>query len=251
MTASSPVHSPDRSMQFFDITLPTASENVALDEALVVAAEEGHGGPTLRVWELDHRAVVLGASGRRLDDVEVEACGADGVAIARRSSGGGTVLIGPGALNFTVVLPIDADPRLRAVDSAQLLILQTAAEALRRLGPDVRVLGSGDLTIDGRKFSGSAQRRLKRYVMVHASIIYNLPTDLIARYLRPPNRQPAYRERRSHGDFLTYLPLPRPAIVEALRSSWDAVSKGHDPPIRLAQQLVLEKFGRADWIERL
>ena len=46
---------------------------------------------------------------RLKENVRIEAYAkADGVAIARRSSVGGTVVIGPGALNFAVILPIDA-----------------------------------------------------------------------------------------------------------------------------------------------
>jgi lipoate---protein ligase len=238
-------------MQFLDLTLPTAAENVAMDEALVVAAESGAGGPTLRIWELHERAVVLGASGRLAEDVDVEACRADGVAIARRSSGGGTVLIGPGALNFTVVLAIDADPRLKAVDTTQLHVLERTAEALRALGPDVQVRGSGDLTIDGRKFSGSAQRRLKNYLMVHASLLYGIGAGDVARYLRTPRRQPEYRAGRSHVEFLTTLPLPRAAIRAALRAAWPCEVENSWAPRELAEQLLLDKFGRDDWIERL
>ena len=74
--------------------------------------------------------MVLGASGRLKDEVRVEACRADGVAIGRRSSGGGTVVIGPGALNFAVVLPIDASPELATVDRAQGYILGRTARAI-------------------------------------------------------------------------------------------------------------------------
>lgn len=238
-------------MTYFEMTLPTAAENVALDEALVASAEAGTGGEALRVWELDHRAVVLGASGRRGEDVDLDACRADGVPLARRSSGGGTVLIGPGALNFSVVLPVEADPRLRSVDSAQAYVLERVAEALRGLGPDVRVMGSGDLTINGRKFSGSAQRRLNRWVMVHATILYGLDLAAIGRYLHPPKRQPSYREGRSHDEFLTLLPLDRPAIVAALRAAWPGESGKSSPLLELTGRLVVEKFGRDDWTDRL
>lgn len=238
-------------MTYFEMTLPTAAENVALDEALVASAEEGAGGEALRIWELDHRAVVLGASGRRAEDVDLEACWADGVPLARRSSGGGTVLIGPGTLNFTVVLPVEADPRLRGVDTTQQYVLERAADALRAHGPDVRVLGSGDLTIDGRKFSGSAQRRLKRWVMVHATVLYGLDLAAIGRYLRPPKRQPSYREGRSHDAFLTLLPLDRPAIVAALRAAWPGEPGKSMPPLELTRRMVVEKFGRDDWTDRL
>jgi lipoate-protein ligase A len=238
-------------MQYLDLTLPTLAANLALDEALVMAAEDGGGGATLRIWELDHLAVVLGASGRLAEDVNLEACLADGVRIGRRSSGGGTVLIGQGALNFTVVLPVDADPRLKAVDTTQHHVLERTAEALRSFGADVRVLGSGDLTIDARKFAGSAQRRLKRNVMVHASLLYGIGPDLIAGYTRLPRRQPDYRAGRSHEDFLTVLPLTRPEIVSALQSAWHCDGDLSDPPLDLTARLVVEKFGREDWTQRL
>src|SRR6476646_5170804 len=74
-------------MRFLDLTLPDTAANLALDEALLVAAEERGAGPSLRLWEAAKLAVVMGASGRRLEDVRVANCGADGVAVARRASG--------------------------------------------------------------------------------------------------------------------------------------------------------------------
>ena len=50
------------------------------------------------------------------EDVVIDACRADGVPILRRTSGGGTVVVGPGALNVSVILPDSAAPGLSAVD---------------------------------------------------------------------------------------------------------------------------------------
>src|SRR5919107_773807 len=77
-------------MHYLDLTLAGIAANLALDEALLIEAEE------------------LGSSCRWRDDVRVDECLADGVALARRTSGGGTVVVGPGTLNVTVVLPNDA-----------------------------------------------------------------------------------------------------------------------------------------------
>src|SRR4051794_15988456 len=162
---------PAHSLAFLEISLPTVEENLALDEALLIEADEGRAGAVLRFWELPNFAVVLGASRRIARDVVVENCRADGVPIARRSSGGGTGVIGPGALNVTVVLSSTMEPMLSAVDTAQAYVLGRMARALRGLGPEVEVLGSGDLTIGGRKFSGSAQRRLRTWLLVHLSIL--------------------------------------------------------------------------------
>ncbi len=106
-------------MSLLDLTLDTVEANLALDEALLVEADEGRAGAILRFWELPRFAVVLGASRRAAADVRIAACEEDGVPVVRRSSGGGTVVIGPGALNVTVVLPNTAAPGLFAVDVAQ------------------------------------------------------------------------------------------------------------------------------------
>ncbi len=52
-------------------------------------------------------------------------------------SGGGTVVVGPGALNVTVILPESAAPGLAAVDEAQRYVLDWIARSIRGAGPPV------------------------------------------------------------------------------------------------------------------
>lgn len=240
-------------LQFLDLSYVDVASNLALDEALLVAAEERDAGPVLRVWESPVLAVVLGASGRLHEDVDVSRCHDEGIVIARRSSGGGTVMIGPGALNVSVVLPVHAAPGLAAVDKAQHFVLERIAEAFRRTGLPVEIHGSGDLTLHGRKFSGSAQRRLRNHFLVHASLLYRFPIDVIVRCTRLPKRQPAYRNLRSHEAFLTNLDLSREALLKAVKSAWldDAAAMVPAIPEDLVHQLVAEKFGQSSWVERL
>ena len=60
-------------MLLADHTAATPDENLALDEALLLAAEGG-GDEVLRFWELPQYAVVLGAGGVLADDVDEAAC---------------------------------------------------------------------------------------------------------------------------------------------------------------------------------
>ncbi len=238
-----------------DSRFPDVADNLACDEALLLAAEERGGPAALRFWELDHPAVVLGASCRLLDNVRVEACRADGVPIGRRSSGGGTVVIGPGALNVTLVLPIDSEPAaFGSVDTAQRFVLERVAEALRVEVPGVVMLGSGDLTLGGRKFSGSAQRRLRHHLMVHASILYDFDLDLIDRYTTMPPRRPSYRDNRPHSEFVVNLPMGREQIVRAVGAAWGAnpsPASDYAVPFELVNELSRRKFKDFGWIERL
>jgi lipoate---protein ligase len=243
-------------MACHDVTLPGVAENLALDEAMLIEADEGRGPPLVRFWEPGDYAVVLGASRRLRAEVHIDACRADGVPIFRRSSGGGTVLIGPGTLNVTVILPETAGPGLSAVDAAQHHVLGRLARSIRRAGAPVDVLAHGDLVLGDRKCGGSAQRRLKRWFLVHCSILYRFPIDRIGRYLALPARQPDYRRGRPHADFLCNLDLPRAAMVEALRPGPDPCT-GDDPTTALRgamailPSLLAERFANPEWIERL
>jgi lipoate---protein ligase len=240
-------------MRCLEHTFPEIARNLALDEALLIEAEEG-AGPVLRIWESPELVVVLGASGRWSEDIDVEACQADGVGIARRSSGGGTVLIGPGALSAAVVLPVDLAPGLEAVDVAQRFVLEQFAQGLKEINPQIEVLGSGDLVLGGRKFAGSAQRRLRRHFLVHVSILYAFPIDRIGRYLHMPRRQPEYRQGRPHEEFLTNLEVDRSLLIRAVRSAWLPPSEpivAAPVPEERVRALVAAKFADRAWIERL
>lgn len=236
------------------LTLPTIHDNLTLDEAILVEADEDGLGPILRLWEQPDYAVVLGSSRRLREEVHVDRCAEDGVPIARRASGGGTVVVGPGALNMTVVLPMDYAPELVTVDGAQAYVLGRVAEALRRDVPDVAMRASGDLTIGGRKFSGSAQRRLRRRLMVHATIMHGLAIGRIARYLQTPARQPAYREGRTHEEFLMNIPLRRRILIDSIRSAWShstLLTATSDVSSARFETLRAARFADRSWIERL
>ena len=78
-------------MYQLQLSLPTPLENVALDEALLEASEEGEiAQGILRLWESSDYCVVLGRSSKAEVEVNVAACRREDVPILRRPSGGGT-----------------------------------------------------------------------------------------------------------------------------------------------------------------
>src|SRR5689334_16956944 len=105
-------------MKILDLTLPTPAENLACDEALLQAAETGNSGEVLRFWESPTHFVVVGYANKVGAEVNVAACDARNVPILRRCSGGGTVLQGPGCLNYALVLRIADDQPTHSIHSA-------------------------------------------------------------------------------------------------------------------------------------
>ena len=238
-------------MRWLDLTLASIAENVALDEALLIEVDRGDRGSILRFWESPDYAVVMGAS-RRVDlDVHRETCANDGVVITRRSSGGGTVLVGPGALNVAVVAPFDEIPGSASIEQAQRHVMNRIAAAIAPLVAGVEVVGSGDLAIRGRKCAGSAQRRLRTALLVHCSILARFDLGRVTRYLPAPPRQPEYRQGRSHHEFLVNLDRSASEIREAIKRAWAVPVQQETEIPTFVPDLVQEKFGEPGWIFRL
>lgn len=237
-----------RAMTFLDLTFPSAAENVALDEALLLAAEDGTGGEVLRVWNQPTPAVIVGAGGSVEIDVNQEACAADGVPVVRRSSGGGTVLLDSGCLCVSVVLRIDR-LGLDSIPGATAFVMEKLRAAVQPGLPGVVVAGTGDLAADGRKVAGSAQQRKRRHLLHHASILgaSDVTRERIARYLRRPEREPAYRAGRDHADFLGWVPRDLGRVKAEVIAAWEPAGVYPNPPLERVRELVAEKYGRDEW----
>lgn len=238
-------------MRYLDLSLPTPEENLALDEALLDEAEDNLGAPgVLRLWECATPAVVLGSGSRFADDVYAEVCARDGVAVLRRASGGGTVVVGPGCLNFCLVLAYENSPWLETIDGTFAFVLGRVRSALSQVGVDVEQKGISDLVYQGRKVSGSGQRRRRRAVLVHGTLLYGLDLLLLERYLQLPKRQPAYRHGRLHRKFVGNLPVDADLMRPALRAVWHAERSRQNWPAERVAELVKGKYTSEEWLHR-
>jgi lipoate-protein ligase A len=194
--------------------------NLAVDAALFHRLEETGSGETLRFWEARQPAVIVGSLGVVGREVHEDVCFADHVPIIRRLSGGGAVVIAQGCLNYSLVLSLDARPELRHVGHSYRLILSRVVAALGVPGLDVQ--GQSDLAVGQQKVSGSAQRRGRRALLHQGTVLYRFDVRHMERYLKEPQRQPAYRARRPHSLFVTNAPLQPELIRTAIARAWDA-----------------------------
>lgn len=237
-------------MQLLDLTLPAPAENLALDEALLLAAEDGTAGEVLRLWECPTYAVVVGSGGSIIHDVNEAACREDGVPVLRRASGGGTVVIGPGCLCFAVVLNYDHAAELREIGPSARYVLRRVADALRPVVPAATVEGISDLTAGGLKFCGNAQQRKRRHFLHHGTLLCGFDLDRVSRYLNPPERQPDYRRQRPHAEFVANLPADVATVRRLLLDGWQPTGDYGPVPLERVRELVAEKYGNDEWVRR-
>ncbi len=236
-------------MRVIDLTLPTVAENLALDEALLLEAEETLGSEVLRIWEWPTPAVVLGAGSKLAEDVIEETCHRDHVPILRRGRGGGTGLLGKVCLCFSGVLSLARNRTLHDIRASYRYIFDQLRDAFHDVLPGLAQAGTSDIIVSGLKFSGSAQQRKRYFILHHATILYDFDLSLVQQYLRQPVRQPAYRQGRQHADFLMNIPLKGETLRQRLGDSWGASTSSDWPEARV-RGLVEKKYGNEEWIRK-
>jgi len=178
-----------------DISFRTPQENILFDDVLFSLAEQGFCPQTLRFWESQKSFIVLGKISKPEDDINIEQVCKDNIPILRRSSGGGTVLLGKGCLNYSLIMSKEIRPQLRAIHSSYDYILKKITRALEPFGIFSVFKPISDIALAGseKKFSGNAQRRAKKFILHHGTILYDFCISDVERYLSIPKKIPEYR----------------------------------------------------------
>ena len=181
--------------------------------------------------------------------MSAEACAAAGAPVLRRASGGGTVVLGPGCLCFSLVLSYDRAPRLNEIPESNRYILARVVNALSSL-VSARVEGTSDLAAGGVKFSGNAQQRKRTHFLHHGTLLCGFDLACVSRYLNAPERQPEYRKERPHAEFVMNLPASADEVKRLLVAEWRPEGAYAPVPLDAARALVAEKYSRPDWTHR-
>jgi len=235
-------------MQYLDLTYPSPEENLACDEALLQICEDGLNEDIIRFWEPHQHFVVLGLSGKIRSEVYPEPCKQKRIPILRRASGGGTVLQGPGCLNYSLILRILPSSPFASIRDTYATVMTSHREAIEALlETPVDIQGISDLALEGLKFSGNSQRRKRRSILFHGTFLLSLDLSIIEEILPLPERQPDYRRNRTHSDFLTNIRQPAARIKEILKKKWGAHKTFRDIPDNHIRNLVQEKYSAEEW----
>ncbi len=205
-----------------DISFPTPDENILYDEVLLHLAERGVGGEALRFWESDKLFIVLGKICKEEDDLKIDELKRNKILVLRRSSGGGTVVQGKGCLNYSLILSKESNLQLADLRKSYAIILAKVIDGLKSVNVEATFLPICDIALvkDQKKISGNAQKRAKKFILHHGTILYNFDLNVIEQYLKFPKDVPEYRKGRKHLDFVTNVSLSAVQIKAALCKSF-------------------------------
>ena len=183
-------------------------DQLQLEEALL-RADEGN-------WCLINRgtppAIVMGISGQPEKFIDAHILAQNPVPVIKRFSGGGTVFVDANTTFVTWIcnvhqLDVECCPvKIHAWTS------QLYQDAFPMLGMKLR---ENDYVIGEHKWGGNAQYLCKGRWLHHTSMLWDYDPVAMRRLLQP-QKMPAYRQNRSHDDFLCRLRdhLPSRTMLE-------------------------------------
>lgn len=236
-------------IKYLDLTFPDPESNLACDEALVGLCENSNTVEILRFWEPHNYFVVVGYSNRISSEVNLPYCQQANIPVLRRFSGGGAVLQGPRCLNYSLIVQQERSKAFSDIVDSFDFVIGSHREALERmLCRPLQVKGISDIVIGQRKFSGNAQHRKRRCVLVHGTFLLGLDLSIMENCLLMPARQPPYRANRSHEQFVGNLEAVRAGdIRSAIREVWRAFDQFAAVPYSRIQELVRVRYSRSEW----
>lgn len=146
-------------------------------------------------------AIVMGVSGRAHEWIDLDVLKSAPIPVIQRYSGGGTVVIGPETLLVSFIMSQDSLPHVELYPHA---LMEWSSQFYAPLFTQDFARIEQDYTLNGKKCGGNAQYLAKLRWVHHTSWLWNYTAEQMC-YLKPPPKQPTYRQNRSHLDFLTPL----------------------------------------------
>ena len=165
-------------VRIFLSTLTTPWENLALEEMFMNDREEGEW--RLLLWR-STPAIVMGRFQNPWVECNTKLMRRDGIDLARRLSGGGTVYHDLGNLCFSF---FGCREDLDKGENLQFIV-----RSIERLGIPLQTNERCDLILGDKKVSGSAFKYKRRCALHHGTLLVSSDLDSLSKYLSVEKRQ--------------------------------------------------------------
>lgn len=160
--------------------------SMAIDEALLELRRRDKIPDTLRVYVINPSAVTIGYFQKISESVNLDYLRVNNIGITRRITGGGAVYHdSQGELTYGVVLPVAG--MFNDVNESFKIICNGIVLALKLLNVEATFVPINDVTVHGRKISGSAQTRRGDFLLQHGTLMYGTDIDILEKVLKVPS----------------------------------------------------------------
>jgi len=231
---------------------------MALDEVLSQAVAAGTRPPTLRIWEWERNAVVIGSFQSVRNEIDLEGAAKHDVTVVRRVSGGGAMFIQPGnTITYSISVPSSLVEGL-TFEQSYAFLDDWVLGALRELGIAATYVPLNDITSPSGKIAGAAQKRYAAgAVLHHVTMAYDIDADAMLEVLRIGREKLSDKGTKSANKRVDPLRsqtgMTREAIIDAFLAHFASRyaterSVVSEAELADAERFAEQKFGTPEWL---
>lgn len=237
----------EKTVQYLETHSQNPYYNLAFEEYVLCHRTQGD---YLLLWQNDN-TIVVGQNQNTEAEINRAFVEQHHINVVRRSTGGGAVYHDLGNLNYSFITDVGDD------GISIRRFTEPVVAALRSLGLNAEASGRNDILVEGRKVSGTAQRRHGGRILHHGTLLFDANPGMVAGALNvdPEKfRSKSTKSVRSRiGNIRDFLPndMELPAFWAYLK---DALSGGGLTPgalsaVELAEvdRLKREKYDTWEW----
>jgi len=168
-----------------------AYTNMTIDEAILTARTRNLAPNTIRFYRWNPSAVSIGKFQNIENEVQLDKCKKYGVDVVRRITGGGTVYHdAEGEITYSLIAN-KKDLKAENINAVYAKFYGGIAEALKILGINAdfnegNAKTCPNLTVNGKKISGSAQSHKRGVVLQHGTLLLDIDLEKMFTFLRVP-----------------------------------------------------------------
>lgn len=237
----------EKTVQYLETHSQNPYYNLAFEEYVLCHRTQGD---YLLLWQNDN-TIVVGQNQNTEAEINRAFVEQHHINVVRRSTGGGAVYHDLGNLNYSFITDVGDD------GISIRRFTEPVVAALRSLGLNAEASGRNDILVEGRKVSGTAQRRHGGRILHHGTLLFDANPGMVAGALNvdPEKfRSKSTKSVRSRiGNIRDFLPndMELPAFWAYLK---DALSGGGLTPSALSagelaevDRLKREKYDTWEW----
>jgi lipoate-protein ligase A len=243
----------------------TASFGLAADEVVTRRQGTSDSPPTVRLYTYRSHCALVGRFQRAASELRLDDCRARGIAVNRRPTGGGAILMGADQLGVAVMAP--RGELERSYDGIRELFQRFSAglcEALAGLGIPAEYRRKNDLEVNGRKIAGlGIYFDRSGGLLFHASLLVDLDIPLMLAVLNTPFEKISDKEIATVAERITTVrrecgrPVAAGEVRELVRRGYARtlgveLVPGAFSDDELAEIAALERetYATPEWLER-
>lgn len=220
--------------------------NLASEEYLLKHTDE----EIFYLWRNDN-AIIVGKNQNTLSEINVDYVKEKNIKVVRRLTGGGAVYHDLGNLNYTFI-----ENKKKNFNDFRGFC-EPITTALNEMGVEAEFSGRNDMTIEGKKFSGTAQCKYKDRVMHHGTLLFSSVKADISGALKPREIKFSGKSVKSVSSRITNISDHlegdmdviefRNRVMKSVAGGMDQVTTFSDQEVSEIIRLRDEKYAKWEW----